>query len=622
MKTYMNKLQIGLLKVLFLFLIGQHSIDAQGVEFLSEAEYQSLPNVNWDILVPNTSAVLTNTNEVVMLKTPPIRNQGEQGSCVAWALGYASMSIMEGKYFNYDWSKATRSPSYIYNQIKKNSNNCKRGIRYIDAFNLMMNQGVCSYSLMPYITSDCKTQPNEEQKVDASHHKLLNYGIFKDVTSVSDIKKVLKAGYPVIVSCFIYRSFDEMWNTDGIWDTFNKNEYKRGGHGTCIVGYDDNKKMFKVQNSWGKRGGDNGFYWITYDLVRKGCLKRIYVAYGITSSPLKPTIQGSNVICNRETYTIENMPDGLRVNWSTDNDKLQLVSGQGKGTAVFKKKGFGSCTIKAKIFGTSNGLLKKQVIVSGIPTASSINVYVNSSIYRVIPYEFLGIEFPNCNDVRTRAGHTMLYAPGKNGLYATSIFDSSVWCSLSTGLGYSWRIKTNADYWNYRRVGIPEEFESYDKAKVAFGNFVIIKYNPATVYPPISYPLSPVLEVKLTNPCGCSEWKEVANFDVSTCEGCKGFFLLSPNEDGINDVFELGTTESESQNNQSRNAENTYDLTIFNRSGATVYKKGDYMRGNQRFGGVGNIKGFVRKKLPDGDYFLILKQNNNVSKHYMKIKRK
>ncbi|MGZ4000876.1 MAG: C1 family peptidase, partial [Mucilaginibacter sp.] len=37
-----------------------------------------------------------------------------------------------------------------------------------------------------------------------------------------------------------------------------------GGHATPIVGYDDNKKAFLVQNSWGTSWGNAGFYYMPY----------------------------------------------------------------------------------------------------------------------------------------------------------------------------------------------------------------------------------------------------------------------------------------------------------------------------------------------------------------------
>ncbi len=63
-------------------------------------------------------------------------------------------------------------------------------------------------------------------------------------------------------------------------------------------------------------------------------------------------ISGSYILCDQETYTIDNLPNGATVEWSASNDNIQLVSGQGTGTAVFEKKysySIGKETINAKI---------------------------------------------------------------------------------------------------------------------------------------------------------------------------------------------------------------------------------------------------------------------------------
>ena len=35
------------------------------------------------------------------------------------------------------------------------------------------------------------------------------------------------------------------------------------------VGYDEEKEMLLVRNSWGKEWGDKGHFWMPYDYIRK-----------------------------------------------------------------------------------------------------------------------------------------------------------------------------------------------------------------------------------------------------------------------------------------------------------------------------------------------------------------
>ncbi len=77
-------------------------------------------------------------------------------------------------------------------------------------------------------------------------------------------------------------------------------------------------------------------------------------------------IRGTHLICTQSTYSIENfenLPSGTSVTWSLSNNKLQLISGQGTGTALFKKSGHGDCIIMANFNGIT---LKKHVSVGMI----------------------------------------------------------------------------------------------------------------------------------------------------------------------------------------------------------------------------------------------------------------
>ncbi|NDW10168.1 C1 family peptidase [Dysgonomonas sp. 520] len=193
-----------------------------------------------------------------------------------------------------NWDKARRSPSFIHNQVPHESN-CHAS-RINDAMLLLRNVGVCSYSSMPYTTGDCSTQPNNQQNLNASMHKIAEWGTIKTekLTDPSILKKYLDLGYPLIISFSITPSFDNMWHTNdlnqrGMWDKFSPEESNRGGHAACIVGYHATEKkdangnvtaskiLFKVINSWGTEGGDNGYFYIPAETIEKGALKEIHL---------------------------------------------------------------------------------------------------------------------------------------------------------------------------------------------------------------------------------------------------------------------------------------------------------------------------------------------------------
>ena len=87
-------------------------------------------------------------------------------------------------------------------------------------------------------------------------------------------------------------------------------------------------------------------------------------------------ISGPFVVCNQGTYTIQDLPSRTSIQWSTSNGNLQLISGQGTRTAVFRKNGTGRCTIKAALRSASLSITPTLDVWAGVPkTTVSTSAY-------------------------------------------------------------------------------------------------------------------------------------------------------------------------------------------------------------------------------------------------------
>lgn len=380
----LKKTKLFLLAFAYLLLGKQSVSNAQynstGALLLSPSEYSQLPRPNWDTLL-KYSITGSNSNittfggatGITMLINPPIGDQGNEGSCVGWSVGYAATSIINYQKYNC-WNTAERSPSYVYNQIKVSAN-CQSGSYIKDALNLVQNQGDCSLFLMPYNVGDCATQPTIQQQNDAAANKAIKWAAL-DANDVAGIKHALYLGFPVVVGFNVTTSFDLMWSNGGIWNT-NLGP-SRGGHATCIIGFDETKQMFKVQNQWGTNGGDQGFFWVTYDnIIQNNCLSEAYILYG--TMPFVPyPINGDDNFCTTSnSYTIPTLPTGATVTWSILPSNIATLNTNGNSVTLSKNTN-GVATLVATFTDVCGNVLSvsstKTIIVgAGNPPNVTIN---------------------------------------------------------------------------------------------------------------------------------------------------------------------------------------------------------------------------------------------------------
>lgn len=277
------------------------------------------------------------------------------------------------------------------------------------------------------------------------------------------------------------------------------------------------------------------------------------------------SISGPTTICDQATYTIENLPAGTTVEWSATGN-AQLVSGQGIGVATFSKTGNGAATIKVTINGAV--VLEKEVWV-GITLPLDIRVVDPNGNYVYVLVE-------------DKEQHVSLDYIGSN---------------------------QQVDYWDWKVSGGYVSYIDSDHSSV--------------ILTPINQDFKAL--IRAHNTCGTSGWFTILSGAINGDNPpWNAYYLITPNGDGFNDTWEIGTTEKpEGETTALRSSETyvpVYNITIFNSQGAMVYKKKNYMQDHERFYGMGNTGGYVSKVLPDGNYFFMIKGSVNKS-GYLYIKR-
>ena len=218
-------------------------------------------------------------------------DQGRQSSCVGWAVAFALKTYHERVERGWPLTddRHLMSPAYVYNQINGGED---AGAIFLDAFNLLLNQGVSSMALMPYNQSDYRTQPSAAARAEAANFKIADWGAVLNTTHaefVREIKRHLVAGDPVIVGIPVYQDFYDLSESNPVYDQGGSG--RPPGHAIVIVGYDDARSAFKIVNSWGTNWGIDGYGWIDY-AASESLIWEAYVTRDVSSDP--PPIAPSN----------------------------------------------------------------------------------------------------------------------------------------------------------------------------------------------------------------------------------------------------------------------------------------------------------------------------------------
>ncbi|TGL58816.1 C1 family peptidase [Leptospira sarikeiensis] len=228
---------------------------------------------------------------------PPVGDQGQQSSCVAWSTAYATKSYQEyTERKDRGWKLSDSSggpnysnifsPAFIYNQINGGRDN---GSLISDAMRLVVETGAAPWSTMPYDERNYLARPSQAAFSAASSYKAKEFLRIRQ-TDPNELKNQLSMGRPVVAGILVYENFMNLKGKEiykeGIGKTY-------GGHAIAIVGYDDSKGVFKFINSWSTQWGDKGYGYIDYRWFTKVCQSAFVlvddVAPATTTTTTTPT---------------------------------------------------------------------------------------------------------------------------------------------------------------------------------------------------------------------------------------------------------------------------------------------------------------------------------------------
>jgi hypothetical protein len=224
----------------------------------SRVESAASPGASGDARAANSLPRTVDLSEHM----PTPGHQGPIGSCGAWASAYALRSYQENveRGWGADSDSEVFSPSFLYNLFSDGED---RGAHFPGLFALLEERGCATLATMPY-TTDLTVSPDEEALEEAQKYRILSYERL-DPQNLEALKSVLADGEPVVFGAMLYQDFISY--DGGVYTQRSPQEY--GRHGMTLVGYDDDRRAFRLINSWGTSWGDDGYAWMSYDTFRE-----------------------------------------------------------------------------------------------------------------------------------------------------------------------------------------------------------------------------------------------------------------------------------------------------------------------------------------------------------------
>ena len=255
---------------------------------------------------------------------PPVGNQGSQGSCTAWAIGYYQKTHYEWLEHNWDVSQASHqfSPAFIYNQINGGAD---QGSGSNSAYALLADQGCATMADCPYNQNNYTSWPSESAYARAIPYRgsTSHWFSMTDSVGINRARQRLDSGYTTVIGIDVYSNFDNIQNFDYTYCVADKYGTNRGGHVVTIVGYNDTMTTndgpgaFKLVNSWGTGWGLSGYWWMSYVAATNAELSAQVGLYQDDRIAYSPTMLGRVKITHAARDKI-----GIRLGVGTTSSQL------------------------------------------------------------------------------------------------------------------------------------------------------------------------------------------------------------------------------------------------------------------------------------------------------------
>jgi C1A family cysteine protease len=194
-------------------------------------------------------------------KMSPVRDQGDEGTCVA----FASVAGMKEYQEKIDYNQLVLlSPRFLYSECKKIDGMPNvEGTMIRTAMKILAKLGVCRENFWPYLPHQ-KDKAKAGASKDAKKFKVLKYA---RILNLDDLLLNLAVKGPCVIGIKVFDGM--MKTTTGLIRMPKPGERTLGGHAICPAGYDEANRLIKFKNSWTNNWGDKGYGYLPYAYIDK-----------------------------------------------------------------------------------------------------------------------------------------------------------------------------------------------------------------------------------------------------------------------------------------------------------------------------------------------------------------
>lgn len=198
---------------------------------------------------------------------PPILDQGTLGSCGPTQISNCLRFCLRKLRARQDFQPSRLFIYYFTRLLEGSPLNEDTGISIRGGLKSIQKYGACNENLWQYNINRFRDRP-VETAVQAARNHIPGFRYISVPQNLMNLKQALFGGFPILCGIQLYTSFESarVRSTGIVPIPDSQKEALLGGHCVAIVGYDDNRRIFILANSWGN-WGNRGYFTLSYDYI-------------------------------------------------------------------------------------------------------------------------------------------------------------------------------------------------------------------------------------------------------------------------------------------------------------------------------------------------------------------